>query len=792
MSAHRATRHAVAALVWVGVALWMTASMAAAAAALPTTCGGLAAVADAALPPGYCAGIWAASAGVPRGMIADGSGGVLWVDRAAGSVVASWADDAEGNGEGGGGTIQRVTVVTEVGLSHGLALDARRQHLYASSADTVWRWNYAPDQRAPASGQMVMVRGMPTGGHSTRSLVLITTGGSDGGGGNGGQGKEASWLYVQVGSDANVDGRNETERSAVRALWLGAVADADSAAVPPGGVEWADLVPVAAGLRNTAGLGVHPLSGVVVGVDNGVDNLVDPAVGGDVHEDNPCEEVNVLPPPPSPPSLNVSRSPPPSYGYPVCWSEWRLPESSTAGVGSQHVWPSFRDEQQVDAAGAPLSTAWCRDGAGGDVAVNRPPAACLPAHWAPLGLTFAAAAPREGRYAPPAARNGSAEGVVLVTAHGSWNRAVPSGRLVAEVDLPSIVDGVGSGGAPSAVVSTYRVLFEQAAAAKAASGQWPIRPVDLAWVADGTLLVTSDASGEVLAVRYVGVGDPDDPSAVGAPTPVPDEQVDTPVGGVNGEQEGSVCFPPSATVLVRRRGAAAGAAAVQARLDSLAIGDAVLSPAGPALAPDAGDSAAGAPPPAAVWSPILAWTHKDATTPTAYVVLTAVGGAANDSVTLTLSGGHYVVVVKTSIAGSGGGGGGRRTTYLATARSVRVGDTLLTPTGGATVTTIGRTIRAGAFAPHPASGLLYVDSVAASAYTDAVHPAVAHGALGVARVAAQGGWRWIGGGGCGEGGWLDGEDSHLGSWGAGSASSYEATADRVAATIHHALPTACP
>ena len=114
---------------------------------------------------GFCAWHWAVDLGQPRGIIVDGNGDVLVLARADGAVVLLHDDDADGvSGDG-----ERVMLASESGLSHGLALDGG--YLYASSATTVYRWDYAGD-RAPLGDAEVVIDGMPGGGHSTRTLVV--------------------------------------------------------------------------------------------------------------------------------------------------------------------------------------------------------------------------------------------------------------------------------------------------------------------------------------------------------------------------------------------------------------------------------------------------------------------------------------------------------------------------------------------------------------------------------------------------------------------------------------------
>ena len=63
------------------------------------------------------------------------------------------------------------------------------------------------------------------------------------------------------------------------------------------------------------------------GVENGRDNLM---LGGDIHYDNPAEEVNLF---------DVNK-PGRDYGYPHCWSEGIWMDTAMAkGPGTQHLDP---------------------------------------------------------------------------------------------------------------------------------------------------------------------------------------------------------------------------------------------------------------------------------------------------------------------------------------------------------------------------------------------------------------------------------------------------------------------
>ena len=103
-----------------------------------------------------------------------------------------------------------------------------------------------------------------------------------------------------------------------------------------------------------------------------------------------------------------------------------------------------------------------------------------PAHVAPLDLAF-----YHGAAFPP-----DAAGDLFVTWHGSWNADPPVGRKVVRLRR-----------GPDGLPLLLEPLLEYAGPGDVAA-DWPHRPVGLAVDAAGRLLVTSDASGVVLAVGY--------------------------------------------------------------------------------------------------------------------------------------------------------------------------------------------------------------------------------------------------------------------------------------------------
>ena len=187
--------------------------------------------------------------------------------------------------------------------------------------------------RGPAyDREEVIVPDLPAGGsHWSRELVF----GPDG------------RLYVSVGSSCNVCEEGDARRAAVLRY------------EPDGSRETI----VAAGVRNAAGLAVHPETGEVWASQNERDMLGD---------DIPPEEINVL-------------SDGEHFGWPYCHSD-RVPN------------PEYRDRVN-----------FCRS--------TVPPALEIQAHSAPLGMVFYTADQFPEEY----------HGDLFVALHGSWNRSERTG-----------------------------------------------------------------------------------------------------------------------------------------------------------------------------------------------------------------------------------------------------------------------------------------------------------------------------------------------------------------------------
>jgi glucose/arabinose dehydrogenase len=377
--------------------------------------------------PHYCMYLFASGLPAAR-QLAVAPNGDLFV-ATTGSVVAVFDDNGDGVADDG----EHSTFASAPSLNHGLAITAT--HVYASSTTTVYRWPYASGDRVASGPMETVVTGIESGGHSTRTLVVDAQ----------------NRLYVSVGSASNVDAPADPNTPpASRAL----IMRYDLSSIPAGGYPATAGEVFAYGLRNEVGLSIDS-KGRLWGVENGRDNL---AVGGDIHYDNPAEEVN---------QFDVNRAGR-NYGYPFCWSEGLWMDAMAKGPGTQHLDP--------DQPGA-FTEAKCQDA---NVVV--PPAFALGAHFAPLDIVEY----QGGGY--PSEMSGN----LFVASHGSWNREIAQvGRLIVRLKM-------GASGPTEAV----NLLGESDGAGALVQGSWDIRPVSIRVDRAGLLTFSSDTANAVYKIGY--------------------------------------------------------------------------------------------------------------------------------------------------------------------------------------------------------------------------------------------------------------------------------------------------
>ena len=270
------------------------------------------AVPYAGLPLGYCAQFYAKNVTAPRGMIYDTSiNAVITVEQSTSYIIA--LIDSNNNGYIDESTDERIYLSQNksLGLNHGIAYNAG--YLFASSAASVYRWPYSSSNltMTSSSDATTVITGIPTGGHSTRTIKFSP---------------DNQYMYIGVGSASNVDpsiiyNRQQIKRYNVSDLL--SINDTSSA------LDYSTTGELfAQGLRNEAALGFDPYGNLVGGM-NGNDNLYRSDLGGDIHQNNPAEEIDIF--------LEANAGA--FYGYPYCWSEWNLPSNVSNGTGLQWAMP---------------------------------------------------------------------------------------------------------------------------------------------------------------------------------------------------------------------------------------------------------------------------------------------------------------------------------------------------------------------------------------------------------------------------------------------------------------------
>jgi len=398
----------------------------------PDSCGAVPAsalnVAACLVDPHYCMIDFAQNVTHAR-QLAFAPNGDLFV-ASTGQVVVLFDDNGDGLSDAG----ERSTFAAVPEGNHGLALTAT--HVYASSSSTVYRWAYKTGDRVASGPMETVVFGIPWDGHATRTLLVDAR----------------NRLYVSIGSAANVDAPADPNTpSPFRAV----IYRYDLDSIPAGGHDMPDGEPFAYGLRNEVGLSIDSKNRMW-GVENGRDNLM---VGGDIHFDNPAEEVNLF---------DLDR-PGRNYGYPFCWSEGIWMDTAMAkGPGTQHLDP--------DQPGA-FTEAKCQD-----KDVVAPPVFALGAHLAPLDIVEY----RGNGY--PA----DVQGDLFVASHGSWNREIAQvGRMIVRLKM-------GKNGPTEA--QTF--LAQSDMAGGYVQGGWEIRPVSIVVDHAGLLVFSSDIRNAVFKIGY--------------------------------------------------------------------------------------------------------------------------------------------------------------------------------------------------------------------------------------------------------------------------------------------------
>lgn len=153
---------------------------------------------------------------------------------------------------GADGCINSTTLmISGGGLNHGLDLSPDGKKLYASSETTMYSWDYDA-ATMKTSNQKTVVKGMSTGIHSTRTVMVVK--------------QNPNLVLLQVGSNANLD-MASLQPSTGRAI----IKIFDVSKAPAAGYNYnTDGEVFGYGLRNEIGFIQDP-NGIVWGVENSGD-----------------------------------------------------------------------------------------------------------------------------------------------------------------------------------------------------------------------------------------------------------------------------------------------------------------------------------------------------------------------------------------------------------------------------------------------------------------------------------------------------------------------------------------
>lgn len=395
--------------------------------------------------PGLCVRAVASAQANLRQLTFDQQGSLLGVTM-AGAVMRYRDLDRNGIFSGAG----EVTQIASTGGGNGnnVHLDVATNYLYGGSPAGVKRWVYSTTSNDLGLGEDVMT-GEPSNGNHTLHTVHVYDG----------------WMYVNSGSADNVSfpasPEYDTNRSVLKRFRL-----ADFTPGTP--LAWSAGEVVVTGIRNMVGF-TRNQSGRMYGVINGIDDLT--YQGKDVHANNPGEDLILI-------------RPGEAHGYPYCFT------AADLLVNGLPVASGTQLAGAVTGFTNPHNDAWC-------TANSVPPVTFLPAHTAPLDITFFDAV-FPGGGLPEAFRGGA-----FVSLHGSWNTTPSVGHQIVFVPF----DAQGNAPLPVATESgttfPFTVVFGggTASAPTAGSFGWqngsygetPVRPVGVAISpVDGALYVSSD------------------------------------------------------------------------------------------------------------------------------------------------------------------------------------------------------------------------------------------------------------------------------------------------------------
>ncbi|KAJ9652891.1 hypothetical protein H2198_007893 [Neophaeococcomyces mojaviensis] len=408
---------------------------------------------------GYALQVVATGLSRPRGIAFDSAGHLLVVEQGTGTISSHVLNEANGCV-----TIGSSSTVVQAGLAlnHGIQINGTT--LYASNPQSVYSWTYDPAS-GNVSNQQELINNMNNSDHSTRTLLVSQ--------------QMPGLLVVSRGSTSNLDlgaASLDSGRSQVRVFNLAnrtSIYNYDS-----------DGLRLAWGVRNEVGIGEHPATGGLWGVENSADQIT--RMGVDVSNDNPGEELNFFGYLNGTSSANQGGN----FGYPWCLSVWNrteLPNNSNLTVGQQFAFDgtsALNNQNRTDA--------FC--------AQQVQSRLVFAAHMAPLDIKF---------------NNSGTE--AWITFHGSWDRQVPIGYKLSVVQFRN-----GEPTEPSTSLTAATDIISNQN--NNACPDSCFRPVAMAFDSQGRIFMSSDASGEIYMVTRTAssngtgtsTGSSSSPSATGS------------------------------------------------------------------------------------------------------------------------------------------------------------------------------------------------------------------------------------------------------------------------------------
>ncbi|KAH6640221.1 hypothetical protein F5144DRAFT_482764 [Chaetomium tenue] len=378
----------------------------------------------------------------PRSIAFDDAGGLLVVESGKGISWHKFIDN--------GGTclaLDDAHMVLEMPeLNHGIALSEDGNTLFASDDTSVWTWIYDSLAGKVMSEGDTVVTDMYNKDLATRTLLMSKK-------------QPGTLLVSQGGPETNVAGHQRYGLQ-IRAFEFTTLArDFPLYSFLKEGVV------LGRGLRDSVGVGEHPVTGGIYAVENSAVGAK--RNGKDVHENNPGEELNFLG------YLNgtatATANQTAHFGFPDCVAVWQadeIPDNDGLAIGTQFAMQenaTFRDET-------------CAEN-------YVPPRLTFPAHYAPTDIKFS-----------------SDGGTAYIAFHGGSDRSsTPRGYRLSSIAFNSTT------GEPVVAADSNDALTDVLT-------NWDLSgcpdncftPTGLAFDGQNRLWMTSESTGELYVLQRTG------------------------------------------------------------------------------------------------------------------------------------------------------------------------------------------------------------------------------------------------------------------------------------------------